>query len=163
MSKTRIIIIVSILIAFTAGGGTGYLAHDCGEQEPIKVKLGLDGTVPVEVTCTSEPVTVEVTCACDTIEARDEGPCENPPLIFEIEPAWNAGFAIGSHAVSADFTWNIKKSRFDPYIQALYISDYSKIQKDRTWGPTMVSDSDWKALIGVRYSGRTKRVVSTGN
>ncbi len=162
IKKYGIIIIVSI-IALAVGGGTGYIAHDCGEQEPIKVKLGLDGTVPVEVTCVCECLNdpCEVTIESQT---RDEGPCENPPLIFEIEPAWNAGFAVGSHVLSADFTWDIKKSRFDPYIQAVYITDYSEIQStsDYSWykDPTFVSASDTKWLVGVRFHGKRKHLAS---
>ena len=78
IKKYAIIIIVSIAF-FALGGGTGYVAHDCGEQEPIKVKLGLDGTVPVEVTCecicNSDPCEVNI----NESQTRDEGPCKNPP------------------------------------------------------------------------------------
>jgi len=161
MSKSRIIIIVSFIIAFLGGGGTGYWAHDCGKQEPKKVLIGLDGTVPVEVTCKCECLSDPCTVNIEQLPPL-EGPCEEPPIIFE--PAWNAGLSLGDHILSADFSWDIKRSRFDPYIQAVYITDYSSMASDYKWNQSMVqSSSDTKWLIGVRYHGRAKWLVSSGD
>jgi len=155
------IIIIVVAISLLTGAGTGYYAHDCGETEPQTVLVGLDGTVPVEVTCECKCETEACEVDINVQEQKQEGPCP-PPL--EFKPAkWSIGAAAGQSIFSGQFDYRINP-RWSSYIEAVYITDWPEIQKqDYKWynEPTISSTTEARYLIGVRYSPKPKLASTT--